>query len=89
MRQSRIRYANSGIIHKANKKENQNMTPIIPLCFTPENSLTIIKSEAEQPNKKIKSIYFICRRYFISVGQKKVLYQWVKSRTSQQKYYTE
>ena len=51
MRQSRIRCAYSGIIHKANMKENQNMTPIVPLCFTPENSLRIIKSDAEQPKE--------------------------------------
>ena len=51
LRQSLIRCANSGIIHKAVMKENQNITPIVPRCFTPENSLKMMNNETEQPVK--------------------------------------
>ena len=50
-RQSRIRYANNGIEQTATSNENQNITPIIPRCFTPENSLRIMNNEAAQPVK--------------------------------------
>ncbi len=49
LRQSLIRCAYSGIIHKANMKENQNITPIVPRRFTPENSLRMMNNEAEHP----------------------------------------